>query len=53
VFLSPDDLRGTCLTRAKQAGGLDYAQALAGHANRTTTEGYIARKDTTKVRPIR
>lgn len=47
------DLRGTCLTRAKQAGGLDYAQALAGHARQATTEGYIARRDVTKVRPIR
>ena len=47
------DLRGTCLTRAKEAGGLDYAQAVAGHTRQATTEGYIARRDATKVRPIR
>jgi integrase len=47
------DLRATCLTRAKEQGGLDYAQALAGHARQATTEGYIAQRSVTKVRPIR
>jgi integrase len=47
------DLRATCLTRAKEQGGLDYAQALAGHASATMTESYIARRSVTKVRPIR
>ncbi len=47
------DLRATCLTRAKEQGGLDYAQTLAGHARQATTEGYIAQRSVTKVRPIR
>jgi integrase len=47
------DLRATCLTKAKEQGGLDYAQALAGHARQATTEGYIAQRSVTKVRPIK
>jgi integrase len=47
------DLRGTTLTLAKEKAGIDYAQALAGHASATMTESYIARRSVTKVRPIR
>ena len=47
------DLRGTTLTAAKEKSGIDYAQALAGHASATMTEAYVARRTTTKVRPIR
>jgi integrase len=47
------DLRATTLTWAKEAQGIDYAQALAGHASATMTESYIARRSVTKVRPIR
>jgi hypothetical protein len=41
------------LTRAKEQCGLDYAQTLAGHARQATTEGYLAVRQVTKVRPIR
>ena len=35
------DIRAKSITDAKRIGGLDYAQALAGHESRSTTEGYI------------
>jgi integrase len=47
------DLRATVLTLAKEKSGIDYAQALAGHASATMTEAYVARRSVTKVRPIR
>jgi integrase len=47
------DLRATVLTLAKEKSGIDYAQALAGHASATMTESYVARRSVTKVRPIR
>ena len=47
------DLRATSLTWAKEAAGLDYAQALAGHASSRMTEAYVAQRAVTKVRPIR
>jgi integrase len=47
------DLRGTTLTLAKEKAGIDYAQQLAGHASATMTEAYVARRQVTKVRPIR
>jgi len=47
------DLRATVLTAAKEQAGIDYAQALAGHASATMTEAYVARRSVTKVRPIR
>ena len=46
------DLRGKALTDAKEKGGLDYAQALAGHENRDMTERYIRSKSTDKVKPV-
>lgn len=47
------DLRATALTAAKEARGIDYAQALAGHASSQQTEAYVAARAVTKVRPIR
>jgi len=47
------DLRATALTWAKEAAGIDFAQALAGHASSKMTESYVARRTVTKVRPIR
>jgi integrase len=47
------DLRATSLTAAKEKAGIDYAQALAGHASATMTESYVARRSVTKVKPIR
>ncbi len=47
------DLRATALTWAKEADGIDRAQALAGHASAKMTEAYVARRAAVKVRPIR
>jgi len=47
------DLRATALTWLAEAQGLDAAQRLAGHTSQRTTEGYVAQRATTKVRPIR
>ncbi len=47
------DLRATALTWAKEADGIDRAQALAGHASAKMTEVYVARRTAVKVRPIR
>ena len=47
------DLRARALTDAAQARGLDYAQALGGHASRDTTEGYVRARDIKRVRPLR
>ncbi len=46
------DIRAKSITDAKRLGGLDYAQALAGHENRDTTEGYIKAKETERIRPL-
>jgi integrase len=46
------DIRAKSITDAKRLGGLDYAQALAGHESRNTTEGYIKSKESERVRPL-
>ena len=46
------DIRAKSITDAKRIGGLDYAQALAGHESRGTTEGYIKSKELERVRPL-
>ncbi len=46
------DIRAKALTDAKRDGGLDYAQALAGHESRNTTEGYVKARDVERVRPL-
>ncbi len=46
------DIRAKSITDAKRIGGLDYAQALAGHESRSTTEGYIKSKESERVRPL-
>jgi integrase len=47
------DIRAKTLTDAKNARGLDYAQALGGHANRDQTEGYVKSKSTEIVEPLK
>jgi len=47
------DIRGTAITDAKRKAGLDYAQSLAGHDSRDTTEGYVRARDVEKVRPLK
>ena len=47
------DIRAKALTDAKREGGLDYAQALAGHQSRDTTEGYVKARDVERVRPLK
>ena len=47
------DLRARALTDAKHQGGRDYAQALAGHQDGSTTERYIRNRDVERVRPLR
>lgn len=46
------DLRARALTDAKRAGGRDYAQALAAHADGSTTERYIRERGEQRVRPL-
>lgn len=46
------DIRAKALTDAKRDGGLDYAQALAGHESRNTTESYVKARDVERVRPL-
>jgi integrase len=46
------DIRAKSITDAKRLGGLDYAQALAGHESRDTTEGYVKSKETERVLPL-
>lgn len=46
------DLRAEALTRAKAAGGRDYAQALAGHKSGNTTEIYLRDRSAQRVRPV-
>lgn len=46
------DIRGTVLTDARNRYGLDYAQALAGHERRDTTEGYTQSRMTHRVAPM-
>ena len=43
------DIRAKALTDAKRDGGLDYAQALAGHESRNTTGGYVKARDVERV----
>jgi len=47
------DIRAKALTDAKRAGGLDYAQSLAGHQSRDTTEDYVKARDVERVRPLK
>lgn len=47
------DIRAKALTDTKRERGLDDAQALAGHASRNTTEGYVKARDVERVRPLR
>jgi integrase len=46
------DIRAKSITDAKGLGGLDYAQALAGHESRDTTEGYVKSRETERVLPL-
>ena len=46
------DIRAKSITDAKRLGGLDYAQALAGHESRDTTEGYVKSKETERIQPL-
>jgi integrase len=46
------DIRAKSITDAKRLNGLDYAQALAGHESRDTTEGYVKSKETERVLPL-
>jgi len=46
------DIRGTALADARDRGGIDYAQAVAGHDHRATTEGYTAGRRTQIVQPL-
>ena len=46
------DIRAKSITEANRLHGLDYAQALAGHRSRVTTEGYVKAKETERVRPL-
>ena len=46
------DIRAKSITDAKRLGGLDYAQSLAGHESRDTTEGYVKAKETERVLPL-
>jgi len=46
------DIRGKALSDAKRKGGIDYAQMLGGHENRSQTEAYIRSRDTDIVRPL-
>ena len=46
------DIRGKALVVAKQKRGIDYAQDLGGHDNRSQTEAYIGSKSTLIVDPI-
>ena len=45
------DVRSKSITDAKRLKGLDYAQALAGHANQSMTEHYIKQREITTVEP--
>ena len=47
------DLRARALTDAKHQDGRDYAQALAGHRDGSTTERYIRNREVERVRPLR
>ncbi len=47
------DIRAKSLTDAKEIGGLDYAQALGGHANQGMTEQYIKKRETEVVKPLK
>ena len=47
------DIRAKSLTDAKEIGGLDYAQALGGHANQGMTEQYIKKRETEVVQPLK
>jgi len=46
------DIRAKALTDAKDKGGIDYAQALGGHANQSMTERYIKGKSVEKIEPL-
>jgi integrase len=52
-FSDVAQIRSTHVYEYKEKSGIDYAQALAGHASATMTEAYVARRSVTKVRPIR
>ncbi len=47
------DIRAKSLTDAKRQGGLDYAQALGGHANQSMTEHYIKQREVEKIKPLK
>jgi integrase len=47
------DLRAKALTDAKEKGGIDYAQLLAGHASVVMTERYVKVRSVQKVQPLR
>ncbi len=40
------------MIRQRRQGGRDYAQAVAGHADGSTTERYIRNRDYQRVVPI-
>ena len=52
VDLHFHDIRAKSLTDAAKAGGRDYAQALAGHADVSMTEAYIRAREWAEVEPL-